>query len=139
MIPPNLEPAVRRILAALAPGETLTTRALAQLVSPDAGPELARDLVKLANAVPGLCTRHTTTGRTGYMKGKTMRVCTWHRIDSPDMPRGVQLAHMRQGDTSVGRGALASTGAASPGTSLLDRVQRLEQWAARTDPLFPVL
>lgn len=151
MIQPNLEPEVRRILASLRPDETLTTKALALRLTDNPGPALSRDLVKLADNVPGLCTRRTEIGKSGYMRGKTVRPCTWHHIASPDMPSGtVQLADMRSGDTATriagGNPHTQSSGAASPATSLAadiaelkKRLTSLEEWRTRVDPLASVL
>lgn len=146
MIPDTIEPAVRRILASLRPDEILPTGALALRVEEMTGMDqrtVAGHLIKLANNVPGLCTRTTTIGKTGYMKGKKLRPCHWHRIDSPDMPTtAAGVAAVRLSDSLAGTSRSRreeSAGAASPGASLADRVQALEQWRARFDPLSTVL
>lgn len=142
MIPPDLEPAVRRILASLRPGETLTTAALRMRLDPSGDLRLSPQLVKLADNVPGLCTRGDEIARSGYMKGKRVRPCMWHHIPSPDMPCGtVQLAGIRDTRARLAGSApiAQSSGAASPGTSLADRMLRVEDWIAGRDPLFRVL
>lgn len=125
-IPPDLEPQVRRILHSLAPAETISTAELAgRIAGNGAAAKAARaatmsHLLKLAENTGGLATR----GEPIQRYGKTMRPWLWRHIESPAMPQRAQTQ---------------SFGAATPGTSLADRVQRLEEYLAARDPLFTFL
>lgn len=123
----ELERQTRKILSSLRPAEHLSTgdlvARLVPLLSEDAIP---RDIFKALEKISSraLCHIIPKEMTTGPHKGKTINARRWHHIDSAAMPQ---------------RPPSQSQGAASPGTSLADRVHRLEDWAARTDPLFRVL
>lgn len=132
MIDKTLEPAVRKVLASLTPGETLTTAALSiRLAEPDPpNAELGRALVKLADNVPGLCDRVVEIATKGYMKGKRVRRCIWHHIPSSDMHTEMAgVAHIVPGSLAATKRnqALAgqSFGAASQGISFKQELASL--------------
>lgn len=128
-----IEQTVRQILSQLGTHETLSTAELGKRVhadlqsrgmQPAAIGEVYRVLDKLGASNRELCELVPGEGKSGFNRGKPIKRRVWHRIESPAMPE---------------RPHTQSAGAASPGTSLTDRVHKLEEWAARTDPLFRVL
>lgn len=137
-----IERQVRTILHGIDKYGRLTTAELGDRIT-DGMPQAERAEVfsflnRLGANARDLCELVPVVAPTGFHKGKTINRRVWRHIDSPDMPQ---------------RPATPSAGAASPGMSfglmltelqaavgtLGDRVQALEDWRARYDPISTVL
>lgn len=139
-----IEQALRRRLAELDPAadpigtETLLAPLQAGLDRTQTG-ELITRVVALGKNLPGLVAAKGTRQKFG----KEFPTYLWAHVPYSEPADTLHIAHRRSADTaSTIRGEprqAQSSGAANPGTSLADRVLKLEDWAARTDPLFRVL
>ena len=130
-----LEQELRRFLAAIPEGQWLPTKALTERMWPKPGMHqptpaeaaarqyLYSGVTKLAREL-GLNTRSQPESGTGRFTGKTINRYHWTHLPLAEVPQ---------------RPLSQSQGAAGPASSLVDRVQKLEDWAAGRDPLFRVL
>ena len=123
----ELERQTRIILATLRPTETLSSGDLVSRLIPLLPEDtIPRDIYNGLAKIASRALSHTvpTLMEKGPYKGRTVNARRWHHIDSPAMPH---------------RPISQSQGAAGPAASLVDRVQRVEDWITQRDPLFRVL
>ena len=118
---------IRQILAGLRPDETLTTRELLVRLMPNATDtertKAASSFIKRWS-LPQFCTLGDPQPGKAFNKGKLIRPRIWHRLENATMPQTPDRP---------------SSGAASPASSLIARVDAIEAWIAARDPLFRVL
>ena len=125
-----IERLARVELARLGPHETLSTAELgARILAREIPYGITRSamfaqLDKLGAHSRELCDLAPGEALKGFNRGKVVNRRVWHRIDSAAMPQTPERP---------------SSGAASPASSLISRIDAIETWIAARDPLFRVL